>query len=354
MLMRNVEDDEEAQKRGVVACVYCVGEYLNLDRQMVRRVGNLRNALPVRVISAHICYNDPLILPLISLAMFIMGAHTRVRFRAHYGSDEECRRQLSSFGIPISALPVSPLGEFNLENHRTFMAMQRAIDAKQSKGKGPPYVAQKAKEKAASRQPIIKEDVFVAAPQPNLIEEPTGYYGTLMGFSNAGFLPRPIFPNPWWSVVGAPNLPPVVPYQRQLPAVPQLHSSITGPTSVSRPPATLRESPAKPHVIYDPLPNDVLLGRGRPIQDRPGNIRFRDMLDKHLDKYEQDEKGVKAKVSAYIVHIVNEEGGRFLKELKDGGWVEIDEAAARKKVSHAFRARRGVFQATLKNEKRTV
>jgi hypothetical protein len=107
-------------------------------------------------------------------------------------------------------------------------------------------------------------------------------------------------------------------------------------------------------VIYDPLPNDVLLGRGKPIQERPGNVRFRDMLDKHMGKYEQGKKGGKSKVSAYIVRIVKDGGGRFLKELEDGEWVEVDEATALEKVSHAFRGRRGVFRAALKKGKITA
>jgi hypothetical protein len=229
------------------------------------------------------------------------------------------------------------------------MARDQSIAARKSGWKEPLGVEQEAKkkpiEKAASRHPITEDDVFVAAPP----------HGTLTGFSNAGFLSRPMFAKPWWSVIGAPNSPSVLPTQSQRP-VASHQSHISGPpTSASRPPATLRESPTIPHVIYNPGPNDILLGRGKPIQERPGNVRFRDMLDKHLDKYEHGGKGAKVKVGAYIVHIVKEEGGRFLKELKDGGWVEIDEAAARKKVSHAFRARRGVFQeATLKNEKSNV
>jgi hypothetical protein len=108
-------------------------------------------------------------------------------------------------------------------------------------------------------------------------------------------------------------------------------------------------------VIDDPLPNDVLLGRGKPIQQRPGNIRFREMLEKHMDKYGQQSKmGEKNKVSACIVHMVKEEGGRFLKELKDGGWVEVDEATARAKVSHSFRARIRLFQAAVKKGKITA
>jgi hypothetical protein len=358
-VMSNVEDDEEAQKLGVVGIAYLVGAGLNLDPQKLRKTAKLRNAIPIRLICSHLCYNDPLLVPIISLSMFLMGTHTRLRFRAHYGSHEEIQCQLRSFGIPISALPVSPRGEFNMENHQRYMAMQRAIEAEKSKRTGPLLpVAQNAKkkpeEKARSRQPIINDDVFVAAPQPN-INEATEYGGGLMGFSNFDFLPSPSFANTWWgSVVGAPSLPSVVPTQRQLPVAPQSH--ITGPTSASRPPAKVWEppAPARPYVIYDPLVNDVLLGRGKPTQDRPGNVRFRDMLDKNMDKYEQGEKGAKGIVSAYIIHIVKEEGGRFLKELEDGGWVEVDDATARAKVNHAFRARRGVFQANLKKEKITA
>jgi hypothetical protein len=343
--MRSVEDDAEAQKLGVVGCVYIVDTTLqHTDLQIVRNIGKLRTALPIRCVCAHVCYNDPRMLPIVSSIMLIMRAHTRVRCRAHYGSNQECQYQLSSFGIPISALPVSPRGEFNLENHRTFMAIQRAIEAKKPKGEGPLRIAQK--EKAASQQPITREDVFVAAPQPQHLNEPTGY-GTLMGFSNNfGFLPSPSFANPWWgSVVGAPSLPSVVPTQRQLPAVyPPSH--ITGPTSASR--------PAKPFVISDPLPNDILVGRGKPIQYRPANVRFREMLDKHMDKYDKGEKGTKVKVVSYIIHLVKEEGGRFLKELEDGGWVEVDEAAARVKISHSFRSRRAMFHSTLEKDKSTA
>jgi hypothetical protein len=363
-LMRNTKDNEEVQKRGVVGCVYCVGAPLNMDLQDVRKTGKLRNALPVRIDSTHVCYNDPLMLPCLSLGLVIMLAHNRMRFRAHYGSDEECRHQLSSFGIPIAAFPVSPRGEFNLENHRTFMTMQRAIEAAKSKGKEHLYVAQKAKEKpkekARSRQSMIKEDVFVAAPHL-ILNEPTGYGGLM------GVLPQLTFTNQWWSLVGAPNLPSEVPLQRQLPVVPQLR--IIGPTGASRPPLKFWESPAKPcviasrppvetwesrpkpYVIYDPLQNDILFGRGKQIQERIGNVRFREMLDKHIGQCDSDEKGASAKVAACIAHLVKEEGGRFLKELKDGGWFEVDEATARAKISHAFRTRRKAFQAVLKKDK---
>ena len=356
--MRILEGDEEAQKRGVVGCAYCVGGGVEFDLQLVRVQFHLQSALPARFDSVHLCYNDLRAHAALSLAMFSMRTHSRMRIRTHYGPDDECQRQLSSFGIPIYALPVSPRGEFNLENHWAFLATQRAIEASRtSDGKGPLGVTRKAakkpKKKARSRQPIIeKEDVFVAAPKPD-VQEPTGYkYGRLMSFSNLGFLPQPSFSIPWWGEIGAPNFLPTVPPQSQLPVPPQSH--ITAPTSDgSRPPAKICESPPTiPDIIYDPLLNDILMGRGKPIQQRPGNVRFREMIDKNMDKYDEGGKGARCEVAAYVLHVLKEEGSRFLKEVEDGGWVEVDEGTTRVKISHAFRTRRNMNkQATVKKGK---
>jgi hypothetical protein len=304
-VMSNVEDDEEAQKRGIVGCAYVVGGDLQsiFDLQLLQKIGKLADTLPARINSIHLCYNEPKMFAVFSLAIYVMSRHCHARFRAHYGSDEECQCQLSSFGIPISALPVSSRGEVNLENQRTFMAMQRASEAIKSKRKESLCVPQKAKKtpKALSRQPITtREDVFVAAPRPN---------------------------------------------------EPNINEQPTGPAS-----ATSR--PAKPYVICDPLPNDILLGRGKPIQYRPANVRFRKMLDSHIEKYGKGENGGRAVFSTYITHLVKEEGGRFIKQQEDGGgWVEVDEATARAKVSQAFRTRIRVFQeaaTTLKKDKSTA
>jgi hypothetical protein len=203
---------------------------------------------------------------------------------------------------------MSPRGGLNLENRRAFMAMQRAIEVKKG--------------------------------------------GLSSDFGFLTTLPR--FAIPWSSAVEAPTklTPMVPPQQSKLLLLASHQSHITGPA-----PANFSKSPAKPYVISEPLPNDILLGRGKPIQGRPANVRFREMIDKHMEKYYDDKggKGDKVVVSAYIVHLVKEEGGRFLMELENGGWVEVDEARARAKVSRAFRSRRPVFQATtLKKEKRTA
>jgi hypothetical protein len=270
--MRGVGDDDEVQKRGVLACVYYVGGGLDIDLELVRKATKLRDALSARFDCVHVCSNE--------LRLTSVFSRSRMRFRARYGSDEECRFQ------------------------------------------------------------------------PDL-NEPTGY-GRFMSFSNLGFLlPTPNFASP--GGVSLEHL--LCPSQWCPPET----ASIGPPFAYNRTddcqstPARFCESPAKSYMIYDPSPNDILLGRGIPIQQRPGNVRFRDIIYTHKDKYEQGGKGAKVAAMAYIVDLVKEEGGRLLKELEYGrSWVEVDEATARVKVNNAFRTQRQVRQATLKKDKSTA
>jgi hypothetical protein len=63
MIMTALED-EETQKVGIVL---------------------LRKTLPMRVVGMHYCYDSFKMRPMMSLAMLVMGATSRLRFRAHYG-----------------------------------------------------------------------------------------------------------------------------------------------------------------------------------------------------------------------------------------------------------------------------
>lgn len=79
--------------------------------------------------------------------------------------------------------------------------------------------------------------------------------------------------------------------------------------------------------VDDPWPNDVLMGREKLGHQRAGNVHFREMLDKHMDKYEHGEKGVKSTVTTCILHLVKQElDSWFLKELQYRSLVEADEA----------------------------
>jgi hypothetical protein len=56
-----------------------------VDRPAVWAIEKLRKALPMRVVGMHYCYDSFKMRPMMSLAMLVMGATSRVRFRAHYG-----------------------------------------------------------------------------------------------------------------------------------------------------------------------------------------------------------------------------------------------------------------------------
>lgn len=94
-----------------------------------------------------------------------------------------------------------------------------------------------------------------------------------------------------------------------------------------------------------PLLSDVLLGRGKPIQEHTGNIRLAVMVDDMVPQYNQCSKLGKTQLSVDVVKMVKAASGRFLS--KDTGiWMEVSDNVARDKVSHLFRTRRTMMAAT--------
>jgi hypothetical protein len=86
---------------------------------------------------------------------------------------------------------------------------------------------------------------------------------------------------------------------------------------------------------------DVLFGRGKLCQNNPGNIRLRKLIDASRGKYETAKILEKTLIAEQIVQSVKDLSSRFLKQdCKGGGWIEVDEAAARDKISHIFRDKR--------------
>ena len=84
--------------------------------------------------------------------------------------------------------------------------------------------------------------------------------------------------------------------------------------------------------------NDVLLGRGKTVQDHCGNLKMRYIIEMYMDKYKHAAKLHKCEVSSEVVREVQKHGGLFLKRSDDNGWwVEVSDDAAREKVSMTFR-----------------
>ena len=86
-----------------------------------------------------------------------------------------------------------------------------------------------------------------------------------------------------------------------------------------------------------PGPFDVLVGRTKLCRDHTGNVRYRNLVEKYKNKYEEATSKVdKTALALVVLKIIQEASGRFLKDEGDG-WVEVDDDTARAKVAHCFR-----------------
>ena len=124
------------------------------------------------------------------------------------------------------------------------------------------------------------------------------------------------------------NLPCVVPAGPE-----ENNSSINVGNTPSVSPPTTSNS------IEEPTASDILLGRGRVIDTRPGNMKFRQFLAQQLEHYEQAPKFQKTEIAESLLrHLKDSCHVRFLKELPDGkGFMEVDDKTAREKISRTFR-----------------
>eukprot|EP00980_Cylindrotheca_fusiformis_P016369 scaffold4880_cov106-Cylindrotheca_fusiformis.AAC.3 len=95
-------------------------------------------------------------------------------------------------------------------------------------------------------------------------------------------------------------------------------------------------SSAEDYVIL-PTHTDVLLGRGKPIQTHPGNIRLSLIVESLLEEYNGSKKRLaKTQLAAETVDRMKGAGVRFLTKCDEGWKIALD-SLARERVSSAFR-----------------
>ena len=90
----------------------------------------------------------------------------------------------------------------------------------------------------------------------------------------------------------------------------------------------------------NPSDADVLLGRGKPYQNHPGNRYMLGLVDKFRDQYQRAERKEKHTIIEEVLSLIEEKGGRFLQRADyDNKWVEVNKAISYRKVGHAFRSK---------------
>lgn len=116
-----------------------------------------------------------------------------------------------------------------------------------------------------------------------------------------------------------------------------------------------RNKKATTIMIDTPDPFDVLFARGRPIQNHPGNMLLRLLIDQNCHRYNKAPRLEKSAIAKEIVQGIKSNNGklpgRFLRRCggdssrRGGtqgkeGWKEVSDHVAIDKVSHCFRARK--------------
>lgn len=109
--------------------------------------------------------------------------------------------------------------------------------------------------------------------------------------------------------------------------------------------------PRRDRYITEVGPNDVQLGRGRPIVTNEGNQRFRRLVVENKTEYTASSRhALKDVVARRILNIICERGGRFLRKIESAtekgliaiaagvqAWAVVDDETSLQKVKQALR-----------------
>jgi hypothetical protein len=87
---------------------------------------------------------------------------------------------------------------------------------------------------------------------------------------------------------------------------------------------------------------DVLLGRGKIVQEHSGNVMLRRLIADYMPEYRNVPKKEKSHVAWKVMQAVKMLGGRFLKRQPNGWWVEVSDEVAKEKISMTYRTSRSL------------
>jgi hypothetical protein len=83
--------------------------------------------------------------------------------------------------------------------------------------------------------------------------------------------------------------------------------------------------------------SDVLIGRGRPYRDFPGNLPWNQLISEHVHRYRQSKSRFeKMCVTVDVVKLIRASNVRFVLERTSSGWKVLDDVCVREKAVVAF------------------
>lgn len=96
----------------------------------------------------------------------------------------------------------------------------------------------------------------------------------------------------------------------------------------------------------------VVCGRGKDVNEHPGNIHFQTILKNKLDEYSKAaSKAEKSRIVSFVYDQIVSEGGFVRKD--ETGWYTVKEMLAREKISQGKVKRNGAAKYYVKSSKQT-
>ena len=80
----------EAQRQGLVAIMYDAGSSKPDNSSVRRQVLQLRNSLPIKVASLHLCTDNRAVYSFLNLVLPMMNRRSLSRSRVHFGKPNLC------------------------------------------------------------------------------------------------------------------------------------------------------------------------------------------------------------------------------------------------------------------------
>mmetsp|Transcript_37432 Transcript_37432/g.90844 ORF Transcript_37432/g.90844 Transcript_37432/m.90844 type:complete len:405 (+) Transcript_37432:141-1355(+) len=99
------------------------------DRNLAKQITTIPLSVPVRPVGYHLCADSDQWIATLNMVVATICKFMRLRMRLHHGSDQECKYQLMTHGIPADLIPVEGDGSINLTNHLEWIEQRRALEA---------------------------------------------------------------------------------------------------------------------------------------------------------------------------------------------------------------------------------
>ncbi|CAJ1945261.1 unnamed protein product [Cylindrotheca closterium] len=344
-IMMSVVESERNQLRGHIGVCWTIGEYRE------KQIGHPENielvaAIPIHCSAVHFCTDEIGKYVICKMLVKAMSNQFRVRFTPHFGSHLECSYRLCTYGIATAMLPfTSGTNQVILDYHNNWVLSRLA---KQDKSKPalfrslpPPLrvpitetrdadVLFNSGEKSCNAgnerlralvKSLIPQYTSGTNDKKKVIVD--GLIDDVIGNEGGRFLKKQNGPSDGWEELRPEqSRAKVTQMFRNLKRQSSTRKSITDGIPISD----------------EPHPDDVVFGN---LQRSRGSEFLQQLITDRSKVYDTLDRGMKIKVVEEIARRIKDKGVRFLQAIPEsGGWVEVSNDDACKRISKYFRNKR--------------